>query len=123
MEIIIIALLGILVVGAVLAPLIRGPRGHHEDAREFAVGPPSSPPTPAAAERAPVPVGAVSEAAAQAGESGSDAALEAEIARYREAVRAGTVCRRCGEANPPDAKFCKECGKPLSSSDDQEFAK
>jgi hypothetical protein len=40
-------------------------------------------------------------------------ALEPELSRYREAVRAGTVCGRCGQANPADSRFCFECGKPL----------
>lgn len=42
-------------------------------------------------------------------------ALEPELARYREAVRAGTVCTRCGQANPSDSRFCFECGKPLAA--------
>jgi hypothetical protein len=42
-----------------------------------------------------------------------DEALEAEIARYREALRAGTLCRRCGEPNPAGARFCANCGRRL----------
>ncbi len=45
----------------------------------------------------------------------SDAAeLESEIRRYREALEAGTVCDRCKNANPADARFCAECGEPLA---------
>jgi hypothetical protein len=29
-----------------------------------------------------------------------EAALDAEIDRYRQAVRDGTICDRCGQANP-----------------------
>lgn len=44
-----------------------------------------------------------------------DAALEAEIDRYRAAVRAGTVCRRCGQANPAGSVYCYECGQALAA--------
>ena len=40
-------------------------------------------------------------------------ALEADIERYREALAADTVCPRCRHANPPDARFCAECGREL----------
>ena len=40
-------------------------------------------------------------------------ALEADIRRYREALEADTVCARCRHANPPDARFCAECGRAL----------
>lgn len=41
------------------------------------------------------------------------AQLEADIERYREAVAANTVCPRCKQANPADARFCAECGESL----------
>lgn len=41
------------------------------------------------------------------------AELDADVARYREAVAAGTVCARCRAANPEGARFCTECGRPL----------
>ena len=40
-------------------------------------------------------------------------ALETDIRRYREALEAGTVCGRCKHANPPDARYCAECGREL----------
>lgn len=40
--------------------------------------------------------------------------LEAEIARYRSALREGTACALCGEANPAGSRFCGSCGRPLS---------
>jgi hypothetical protein len=40
--------------------------------------------------------------------------LRAEVDRYREALRAGTLCDRCGQANAPGSRFCAECGRPLS---------
>lgn len=39
--------------------------------------------------------------------------VEAEVERYRAALRAGTVCFECGRANPEDARFCAECGRAL----------
>lgn len=44
-----------------------------------------------------------------------DAALDADVARYRDAVAAGTVCARCRAANPEGARFCTECGRPLDA--------
>ena len=32
------------------------------------------------------------------------------------ALRAGTVCRRCGRANPSGSAFCAECGRRLRSA-------
>lgn len=45
------------------------------------------------------------------------AALEAEVARYREALAAGTVCARCRAANPADSRYCAECGRALEARD------
>lgn len=42
-----------------------------------------------------------------------DAALEREIGRYRAALRAGTLCRRCGTANAEGSRYCAECGRRL----------
>jgi hypothetical protein len=38
---------------------------------------------------------------------------EAEVLRYREALRARTICPACSSANPPGSKYCKECGERL----------
>ena len=54
-------------------------------------------------------------------DAASDATVEQEIERYRAAVRANTVCKRCGQANPPDSRFCCECGKSLPARDREEF--
>jgi hypothetical protein len=43
-------------------------------------------------------------------------AVEREIERYRAALRAGTVCRRCGCANPEGSRFCFECGRRLPNA-------
>lgn len=48
-------------------------------------------------------------------------AIEAEVMRYRGAVRAGTVCRKCGQANPVDSAYCYECGARLPIADAKEF--
>jgi hypothetical protein len=50
-----------------------------------------------------------------AGEPLDQAALAAEIDRYRAAIRAGSACRRCSTANPPGSRFCAECGRRLVS--------
>ena len=41
--------------------------------------------------------------------------LEREIAAYRIALRAGTLCDRCGSANVEEALFCATCGRQLES--------
>ena len=41
--------------------------------------------------------------------------LEQEIAAYRAALRAGTLCDRCGSANLEVALFCATCGRQLES--------
>ncbi len=42
--------------------------------------------------------------------------VESEVQRYRVALRAGTICTRCGQANPPGSRFCGECGRPLRNA-------
>ncbi len=48
--------------------------------------------------------------------------LEREIAAYRIALRAGTLCDRCGSANVAEALFCGTCGKPLEPEREEETA-
>ncbi|HEX7117179.1 MAG TPA: zinc ribbon domain-containing protein [Longimicrobiales bacterium] len=45
-----------------------------------------------------------------------DEAIDREVARYREAVRADTVCGRCRYANPAGSRFCADCGTPLPAA-------
>lgn len=71
-ETILIAILGIIALGAVAYPVLVG-RERYADAAE----------------------------------------LEADIRRYREALAADTVCSRCRHPNPPDARFCADCGREL----------
>jgi hypothetical protein len=47
--------------------------------------------------------------------------LELEVQRYRAALRAGTVCNKCGQANPADSRFCFDCGAPLPLAEAREF--
>jgi hypothetical protein len=47
--------------------------------------------------------------------------IELEISRYRTALRAGTVCSKCGQANPADSSFCFECGAQLPLNEAREF--
>jgi hypothetical protein len=39
--------------------------------------------------------------------------LDAEVARYQQAIKSATLCERCLMANPPKSNFCAECGKAL----------
>lgn len=71
-DLLIVAALGVLVLGAVLFPLVAG-QARYADAGD----------------------------------------LEADLARYREAERAGTVCRRCRFPNPAGSAYCAECGRAL----------
>jgi hypothetical protein len=45
-----------------------------------------------------------------------------EVGRYREALRAGSVCRRCAQANPPGSRFCAGCGRPLGRTSNERTA-
>ncbi len=48
--------------------------------------------------------------------------LEREIAAYRTALRAGTLCDACGSPNAAEARFCAACGKPLERERGEEVA-
>ena len=48
--------------------------------------------------------------------------LEREIAAYRIALRAGTLCDRCGSANVGEALFCATCGARLESEREERTA-
>ncbi len=46
--------------------------------------------------------------------AGLDAAtLDAELERYRAALRSGTLCLSCGAPNPKGSRFCAQCGDRL----------
>ena len=36
--------------------------------------------------------------------------LDADVERYRRALREGTLCPECSEANPTGSRFCGQCG-------------
>lgn len=42
------------------------------------------------------------------------AELEADVRRYRDALREGTLCSHCREPNPPASQFCRSCGHDLA---------
>jgi hypothetical protein len=67
------------------------------------------------------PAGAVLEDAPAAGSVPSQDDIELEVSRYRTALRAGTVCSKCGQANPADSSFCFECGAQLPLKEAREF--
>ncbi|HEX6308426.1 MAG TPA: zinc ribbon domain-containing protein [Longimicrobiales bacterium] len=109
MEMLVIALVALAAFAAVLVPLFRRRPGRGDES-EFENIPPAD-----GSVVTPEP------ARAHAQGAGSDDELEAEVQRYREAVRAGTVCRKCGQANPPQSRFCYECGATLPLGDAREY--
>jgi hypothetical protein len=133
MEMLVIGLIAIAAFAAVLFPLFRRRPGFGDET-EFENIPPARP-EGRAARRATDTPGAGADAAmrgtdaAVPGAGGpvpadagvGDDALEAEVLRYREAMRAGTVCRKCGQANPGDSAYCFECGTRLPLADAKEF--
>ena len=50
----------------------------------------------------------------EAAEEMQPAIRAAARAVREESGREGCLCPRCGQANDADAKFCKECGAPLT---------
>jgi ribosomal protein L40E len=135
MEMFVIALIALAAFAVVLVPLFRRRTG--ADAHEFDAAPLRSrpetgegvvPPMAAGPATPVAPAGAMAPDApaepavpdAQTQTAGDDE-LEREVARYRAALRAGTLCRKCGAANPPDSRFCAECGAGLPLTDAEEF--
>jgi len=100
MEIVIIVLVGLAAAAAVLVPMVRGGRGRSTHAGDVV-------------ESAPPEAPDDSGEAAGGADLETDRDIEREVARYRTALRAGTVCAWCGEANPADARFCFRCGRPV----------
>lgn len=98
MEMILVILIGVGVAGAIAWSIVRG--GGSSD--------PHLDPDPGVIEATD---------AKSAGAVGSPA-VEAEITRYREALRAGTVCPRCSFANSAGSRFCSECGSALEAAAD-----
>lgn len=47
-------------------------------------------------------------------------AIEAEVQVYRAAMRAGTLCPRCGNANAAGSRFCADCGRKLPGPSPEE---
>jgi hypothetical protein len=145
MEMMIIAVVAIVAFAAVLIPLFRR-RVPGADTNEFEgdTGAAAQPaqreskraardaaqadgPTPAEDIAPPMAAGPVSlvDAAAVPAGTPADAAtadeLELEVQRYRAALRAGTVCNKCGQANPAESRFCFDCGAPLPLAEAREF--
>jgi hypothetical protein len=124
MEMLVIGLVAIIAFAAVLIPLFRRRPGVHDES-EFEGG--SSSAGTGAGTVAPMAAGPATPAGpapvappdAAAGDDGAD--IEAEVARYRAALRAGTVCRKCGQANPEGSVFCADCGARLPLADAREF--
>ncbi|HSK19776.1 MAG TPA: zinc ribbon domain-containing protein [Longimicrobiales bacterium] len=125
MEMLVIGLIAVAAFAAVLFPLFRRRPGFGDET-EFENIPPASTVERTAAGAAGTAADAPRAAHGAAGGAAPDAAtgedpIEAEVMRYREAVRAGTVCRKCGQANPADSLYCFECGARLPLADAREF--
>lgn len=131
MELIVAVIIGVVAAGAVLAPLVRRDRGGVRAAggrRSVHVRTPaaagasrdSQAGDPAESE-AGAATAAMEPAEEQAGAAAADGTapedpIEREILRYRIAVRAGTVCRRCRQANPEGSRYCSECGSRIAAA-------
>jgi hypothetical protein len=94
MESLLIIVIGLAAAAAVAYPLVRSTNGASD---------PHLDPDPSIVEATD---------ARSAGAVGAPE-VEREIMRYREAVRAGTVCGRCRAANREGSRFCSDCGQPL----------
>ena len=140
MQYIIVAILVLAAVALVIVPLVRTPRDagagdidapepqrRREDVAEppVAPAPPEprhtpepalQPPGEAGAEELPQAAPPPAAPARPLGAASSDPGTEEEILRYREALRARTICPACSTANPPGSKFCKECGEALTAA-------
>lgn len=112
MEMMVIAVVAVVAFAAVLVPLFRRKPGFG-DPSEFENIPESVPQRPAPSQAAPSQTAPSEDVAADE--------LEQEVQRYRAAVRADTVCGKCGQANPADSAFCFECGERLPRADAKEF--
>jgi hypothetical protein len=44
---------------------------------------------------------------------GTDAEINAEVTRYRAAIKSKTLCERCLTPNPAKSNYCAECGRGL----------
>jgi hypothetical protein len=113
MEMLAVAVIALAAFAVVLIPLLRRGVPSAADQREFAVD------EDVATQAASVRAGAAAERAAEPAANGD--AIEREVLRYREALRAGTLCARCGQANPPDSAYCSDCGTRLPLADAREF--
>ena len=123
MEMLAIAVVAIVAFAAVLLPLLRRGGRSVADDREWDAGEPLD---ESVAEETAQQVASGRETPAPLPDDpGTDAAddrIEREVLRYREALRAGTLCVRCGQANPPGSAYCADCGKRLPLADAKEFA-
>ena len=139
MEMLVIAVVAVAAFAAVLIPLFRrGPKGAEESEFEPVATPTAGAPLsgtspgtgPAVSSRGSATVSSAGMAGATAvpgiaegsGTSGgAEDPLELEVQRYRVAVRSGTVCRKCGQANPAASVYCFDCGERLPLGDAKEF--
>jgi hypothetical protein len=123
MEMFVIALIAVLAFAAVLGPLFRRGTRTAADEREFDVG--HADDTAFESALAPMTAGPATPMAPIAPPSEhphhEPDEIEREVLRYREGLRAGTVCMKCGAASPAESAYCGDCGKRLPLVDAREF--
>lgn len=117
MEMLVIAGVVLIAFAAVLLPLFRRRPGVGDE-REFEN---ITPADVSAAEPSAARITEPPPATGLTAESPAADPLESAVMRYRDAVRSGTVCRKCGQANPADSLYCFECGTRLPRADAKEF--
>lgn len=141
MEMLVIAVIAVVAFAAVLVPLFRRRPGYGDES-EFENIPSANPARAAAPSPRPTttpeaestksdaqstkPDAESTKSDAESTSPAPDAAstddeLELEVQRYRAAVRADTICAKCGQANPADSTYCFECGAGLPRADAREF--
>lgn len=123
MEMLVIAGLALVAFAAVLLPLFRRGTRTAADEREFDMGQSRE---PLVADEAVPPVGGGHAASVAPGAHDEESHVETddverEVLRYRAALRAGTLCPKCGQANPAESVYCSDCGKRLPLADAREF--
>jgi hypothetical protein len=116
MDVVIIVLLVFAALAAVLYPIFRareesaGARTGIRHGRHRAPAAKRRAARPAASGRTPTPA----TAAVVTPPPPAPGDVAAEVARYRAALRAGTLCHRCAEANEAGSRFCARCGGALA---------
>jgi hypothetical protein len=118
MEMMVIAVIAIIAFALVLIPLFRRGTRSTDDDREFGDGQSPQEKGSSVSDR---PQGGPADTPPEHDADSREERIEREVRRYRTALRAGTLCTECGQANPASSAFCYECGRRLPQADAREF--